>query len=149
MKLFKKLLLMEISVEIYACVYFLCNLTFYCTVQLVRGSQEANIWVMLQMIIVAYVGQYIYVIFGDIEKSGHFGWKEGITQLMIFSLYAVVSYYGNWFDKKLPVMLGFFVYLVIMYSAVNWVMYISRRNDTKMLNNLLDEFKKKGGNADE
>lgn len=146
MKLLKKLFITEISVEIQTCVYYLCILFFYCMVQLVKGSSEVNIWIMLQILLVAYVCQYIYVFFGNIEEAGRVGKKEFMTQLVIYGVYTAASYLGNWFDRNPFIMGVFIVYLIIEYLLVSWVFYMKRKSDTKDLNELLEEFKKKGGN---
>ena len=55
MEKFRKFLLAEVGIEFKACMYFFAILFYYCIYRITQGSFQADMLVMLEMIITTYV----------------------------------------------------------------------------------------------
>lgn len=143
MKKIMRALAREVGIEFKACLYFFAILFFYCIYRITQGSYEAQMLVMLEMILTTYVMGYVQVYllrnFEESEKPGGF---ELLAVVGCSLVYAAISYFFGWFDGKLLPEVLFFVYVVICYVSLYGVYYVRRHWDTEELNKELEDFKK-------
>lgn len=143
MEKFKKYLAAEIGIEFKACLYFFVILFYYAMYKVTSGSLEANIIYMAEMILSTYFMGYIQVyLMRNFDEAEHFGIFEAVASLICTLLYATVSYFFGWFDKKVGVTAFFCGYLLFAYVCAFLVYKIKREMDTKQLNEELEDFKK-------
>ncbi len=149
MSRWKKYLTTEIGIEFKACLYFYCILFFYCIYQLIGRTFTADILIMAEMVLAAYLMGYVQVyLFNNFDESEKYGLKEGISSVICSLIYVLVSYLGGWFHRNLLLVLWFFLYMMFCYVIIFGVYKIKRDIDTKQLNKDLDSFKEhlnKGG----
>lgn len=146
MKRFKKYLSLEIGIDFKACVYFCVILFFYSLYQLWKGSFQANIIDMAEMIIMTYVMGYFQVyLLGGFDEEDKLGMKEIVKCIGCSFIYVIVSYVCNWFEKNIVASVVFFLYMLFGYLCVFLSYKIKRDIDTKQLNKDLEEFKNRKG----
>jgi hypothetical protein len=133
--LWERYLTKEIGIEFKACLYFFAILFFYCVYRMIGGIFDASILHMTVMIFTCYFIGYLQVyVFGNFDEADQLKVRECLGILICTLLYCIVSYFGNWFDKKLSVTLIFAAYLLITYVCV-FLIYKSKRTiDDKKLN---------------
>ncbi len=131
----------EIGIEFKACLYFFAILFFYCVYRMVCGVYDASILHMTEMIFTCYIIGYIQVyLFGNFDESEKFGVRETIGLIVCTGLYTAVSCIGNWFDGNVSVILGFALYLLVVYVCVVLIYRTKRKIDDKKLNDDLKLF---------
>lgn len=141
---FEKYLTQEIGIEFKACLYFYCVLFFYCIVMFFQGFDSVSILTMAEIIASNYVICYIQVyVFHNFDEADRLGINEGMGILVCTGAYTLLSYCLSWFERKPDITLYFALFLVFTYLCVFLVYKIKRNIDTKELNNLLTEYKKK------
>lgn len=134
----------EIGVEFKACLYFFCILFFYSVYRMVRGSFEASIVHMGEMILLTYTMGYVqlYLLANFDEGEGLKG-KEVRNILLCTGIYTVVSFWGRWFDRGLFATVCFALYMVFAYICAFLVYKIKREIDGKLLNEDLKAFQER------
>lgn len=133
----------EVGIEFKACLYFFAILFFYCIYRITQGSYEAQMLVMLEMILMTYAMGYVQVyLLRNFEESEKLGGFELLAGTGCSLVYAAVSYGFGWFDRELLPTVLFFVYVVICYVSIYGVYYVRRHWDTEELNKELEDFKK-------
>ena len=149
-KHFKKYFTTEIGIEFKACLYFFAILLYYSTYRIIGGSLDANIIVMAEIIASTYIMGYIQVyLLRNFDEAESFGPFELVAVTGCSLVYGAESYFLNWFDKDLVVSIIFVGYMLFCYLCVIAIYYFKRLIDTELLNEELEEFKKKGDNEDE
>ncbi len=139
--LWERYLTREIGIEFKACLYFFAFLFFYCVYKMICGSFEASIIHMAEMIFACYITGYVQVyVFGNFDEAESLKLRECLGMAVCTVLYGLVSYFGGWFDKKLPVTLGFAAYILVTYLCVFLIYRTKRRIDDKKLNEDLKLF---------
>ena len=147
MSRFKQYLGSEIGIEFKACLYFFAILFFYSMYRILQGSFFANIIVMAEMIFSTYIIGYIQVyLLGNFDEAEQMGWKEILGSFFCSILYTIVSIVGNWYDRNVTTTILFFCYILFCYICVFLVYKVKRDVDTAMLNQELENFKRKGNN---
>ena len=143
MKKFRKYLLAEVGIEFKACMYFFAILFFYCVYKITQGCFQADMLVMLEMILTTYVMGYVQVyLLKNFEESDHMGAFELLASIGCSLVYVGISFLFSWFDRKwLPEVL-FFAYVLICYISIFLIYYVRRHFDTEELNFELEAFKK-------
>ena len=131
----------EIGIEFKACLYFFAILFFYCCYRMINHSFDASILHMAEMIFACYIIGYIQVyLFANFDEADRLGTKE-ITGIVVCTIiYSLVSYFGNWFEKKIVVTLIMAAYILITYFCVFLIYKSKRRIDDKNLNEELKIF---------
>ena len=131
----------EIGIEFKACLYFFAILFFYCCYRMINHSFDASILHMAEMIFTCYIIGYIQVyLFANFDEADRLGTKE-ITGIVVCTIiYSLVSYFGNWFEKKIVVTLIMAAYILITYFCVFLIYKSKRRIDDKNLNEELKIF---------
>ena len=146
MKIIKKALLAEVRIEFKACLYFFAILFFYCVYRMIQGSFQADMLVMLEMILTTYAMGYIQVyLLRNFEESERLGGFEWLASLGCSLLYVGVSHLFAWFDRRLVAELLYFGYMMVCFVSVFWIYYIRRHWDTEELNQELEAFKREEG----
>lgn len=141
LSLWERYLTKEISIEFKACLYFFAILFFYCVYRLCIKVFDASILHMAEMIFSAYIMGYIQVfLLNNFDESEHLGLKEILSMIGCTAIYAVLSYFLNWFDKKPALSFGFAGYVLFLYLCVFLVYYSKRKIDDKKLNEELKLF---------
>ncbi len=139
--LWERYLTKEISIEFKACLYFFAILFFYCVYRLCIHVTVAEILHMTEMILLTYAIGYLQVyVFWNFDEAERFGAKEFFGAFCCVIIYSAASYVFNWFNKSIPLTIGFAVYVVVVYVSV-WLIYKVRRTiDDKLLNDNLALF---------
>lgn len=134
----------KIGTEIKCCLTFFLILCFYCLYRWIGGLTEAGIIHMLEMILLAYVLQWIQVlIHADFDEVDRLGLKEWMVILLGSLIYAFVGHIGKWFDNSIAVSIAFWFYMVIAYLCTFLIYKIKRVIDAKLLNMDLKHFKER------
>ena len=134
----------KIGTEIKCCLTFFLILCFYCLYRWIGGLTEAGIIHMLEMILLAYVLQWIQVlIHADFDEVDRLGLKEWMVILLGSLIYAFVGHIGKWFDNSIAVSIAFGFYMVIAYLCTFLIYKIKRVIDAKLLNMDLKHFKER------
>lgn len=134
----------KIGAEIKCCLTFLLIVTYYCIYRWICGFTEAGIIHMLQMVMLAYVLQWIQVLMhSDFDEVDRLSVKEWLLIMIGSAVYALAGYLFGWFDGNSSVVIGFGVYMVVTYLCTFWIYAIKRAIDAKMLNNDLKHFKER------
>lgn len=140
----KKYLASEIAIEFKAGLYFFAILFFYSMYRIWQGSFSASIIIMAEMISATYIMGYIQVYFmGNFDEAEQFGIKVGVASVFCSVIYTFVSFLFRWFDRNVTVTVLFFAYILFCYVCMFLVYKIKRDIDTIMLNQELDQFKKR------
>lgn len=141
---FERYLAEEISIEFKACLYFFCILFFYAMYRVINGNLEASIVHMGEMILLTYGMCYLQLyLMNNFDEGEHFGIKEIFYTILCVGIYTAISYLGNWFDKNLPVTLGYGVYMIFAYVCAFLVYKVKRTVDGKLLNEELKAFQER------
>lgn len=134
----------KIGAEIKCCLTFLLILCFYCVYRWLGGFTQAGIIHMLEMVLLAYVLQWIQVILhADFDEVDCLGLKEWLLMLLGSLVYTFAGYVGNWFDRRAGVGIGFWFYMVGAYLCTFLVYKIKRVIDAKHLNEDLKLFQER------
>lgn len=150
MSRFKQFLASEIGIEFKACLYFFAILFFYSMYQIWQGSFFVSIIVMTEMIFSTYIMGYIQVyLLGNFDEAERMGLKEILAGVFCSSLYTGVSFLGKWYDRSIAVGVLFFFYIMLCYVCAFLVYKIKRDVDTMLLNQELENFKKRKGSGED
>ena len=142
MERFKRIISLEIGIEIKACLYFSIILFFYFVYCIIRGSFYASIPLMAEMVVTVYAMNYFQVyLLQNFDESEHFDKKVACLSLMCSVLYAVICYWLKWFDRNPTATWCFFFYMILCYICVFLIHKIKRDIDTAHLNRELEQFK--------
>lgn len=142
MKSFEKFFANEIGVEIKACLYFTCMLTFYFIYRIITGSWEAEISHMIQMVISVYIiGCIQFWGLSNFDEMDEFCWKVVVYSLLCSFVYMILSFLLKWYDGNIVASVSFFVYMEICYISYFIIYKIKKRIDTEILNDELKQFK--------
>ncbi|MBQ7943648.1 MAG: DUF3021 domain-containing protein [Lachnospiraceae bacterium] len=139
-----RLLAQEIGVEFKASIYFLCVLAFYAIYRLLCGSLEASILHMVEMVCMTYVMGYVQLyLFDNFDEGEQLRGKEICYLLLCASIYALVSYWGRWFEGDIMVSVVFELYMIFAYFCAFLIYKIKRSVDEKLLNADLRAFQER------
>ena len=139
--LWERYLTREIGIEFKACLYFFAILFFYCVFRMIKGSFEASILHMAEMILSCYAICYIQLLaFNNFDEADKFGLREYIGVAVCTCLYGLVSFFGGWFEKNIYVTLLMAAYVILLYVCVFLIYKTKRRIDDKELNEELKIF---------
>jgi hypothetical protein len=142
--IWERYLTKEIGIEFKACLYFFAILFFYCVYRMTGGIFEASMLHMGEMILTCYAIGYIQVyLLWNFDEAERMGIKECLGILLCTCIYCLVSFIGNWFDRKLIPTLLLAVYLIVCYICVFVIYRSKRRIDDKKLNEDLRLFQTK------
>ena len=142
----KKYLSKEISIEFKAGLYFYAILFFYSLYRIGQGSFYADIIIMAEMILVAYVMGYVQVyLLGNFDEEEQFSVRTGLSSLFCSVLYTGASFLLHWFDQNVMATVMYFWYMLFCYVCMFLVYKIKRDIDTELLNQELEQFKKRKG----
>ena len=131
----------KIGVEIKCCLTFFMMLCFYSIYKLAIGSDSANIWHMLQMVLLAYVLDWIQLLLhADFDEVDSLGLKEWLVVLVGSAVYTAAAWLFCWFDGSVSVIIGFGAYMVAVYLCTFLIYAIKRGIDAKLLNEELKAF---------
>lgn len=140
--LWERYLTKEIGIEFKACLYFFAFLFYYCCYRLYMGRTVAEILHMAEMIFLTYAIGYLQVfVLWNFDESDAIGIKEICGACICTVIYALVSYFGNWFDHNVLTTIGFAVYVLFTYFCAYLVYKYRRKIDDKILNADLEQFK--------
>ena len=149
MSRFKQYLASEIGIEFKACLYFFAILFFYSMYRILQGSFFANIIVMAEMIFSTYIIGYIQVyLLGNFDEAEQLTWREILASVFCSIVYSGISFLGKWYDRNITVTVLFFCYILFCYICVFFVYKVKRDVDTAVLNQELENFKKKSNRSD-
>jgi len=142
MERFRKILSLEIGIEIKACLYFSIILFFYFVYCIIRGSSYASIPSMFEMVLTAYAMNYLQVyLLQNFDEAERFDKKVTLSSFGCAALYTAISHWAGWFDKDPAAALCFFFYMILCYVCVFLIHKIKRDIDTAHLNRELEQFK--------
>lgn len=131
----------KIGAEIKCCLTFFLILCFYCVYRWFSGFTEAGIIYMLEMVLLAYVLQWIQVlIHADFDEVDRLSVKEWLLIIIGSGVYGIAGHFFGWFDGNIAVGIGYGVYMIVTYLCTFLIYKIKRSIDAKMLNNDLKHF---------
>ena len=143
---FESYITKEIGIEFKACLYFFCILAFHCFVLVIQGTFQVSILTMAEMILTSYIICYIQVlVFRNFDEAEKLGTIEAVGILVCTGIYTAVSYFLNWFGRRADVTVYFMVFMLLSYICIYLVYKTKRSIDSRELNNLLREYKKRNG----
>lgn len=146
MSRFRKYLSKEIGIEFKAGLYFYAILFFYSLYRIGQGSFSADIIIMAEMMFVTYGMGYIQVyLLGNFDEEEQFSVKIGLSSLFCSGLYTVISFLLHWFDQNILATVMYFLYMLFCYVCMFLVYKLKRDIDTELLNQELEQFKKRKG----
>ena len=146
MSRFRKYLSKEIGIEFKAGLYFYAILFFYSLYRIGQGSFSADIIIMAEMMFVTYVMGYIQVyMLENFDEEERFSVRTGLSSLFCSVLYTVTSFLLHWFDQNILATVMYFLYMLFCYVCMFLVYKIKRDIDTELLNEELEQFKKRKG----
>lgn len=138
----QKYLTEEIRIDFKACLYFFCMVFFYSVYRIVKGSWEASIIHMAEMIAANYIMGYVQVyLMNNFDEADVFKVKEFLKTLLCSAVYAAVSLLCGWFDRSPIVTLSYLGYMVLCYICVFLSYKIKRDIDSKLLMEDLRKYK--------
>lgn len=138
----EKYLTRKIGVEIKCCLMFFMVMCFYAVYKLICGFQEANIFHMLEMVMLAYILGWIQMLLGsDFDEVDRLNLKDWFVVTGASVVYVLASLIFNWFDRSIAVTLIFALYMVISYLSIFLIHTMKRVIDAKLLNEDLEKFK--------
>lgn len=141
---FERYLAAEIGIELKAALYCCCLLFFESLYCLYKGSNSIPILIIFEMILACYFMGYVQVyLFNNFDEADRLGVRELLGIMLCTGLYTAVSYAFGWFDRKLLVTLLFAAYIVLSYACIFLVYLIRRRLESKILNEMLQDYKKR------
>lgn len=141
----ERYLLEEIGVEFKACIYFFCYLFYYSMYKLIGGSTDASIIHMAELIFLTYGMCYLQIyLMNCFDEGEEFRLKELLLSMLCGLIYTTASWFFGWFDKNVPVTIGFFLFVVFAYFCGFLVYKIRRTLESKALNEDLQAFKERG-----
>lgn len=139
---FEQYLVTEIGIEFKATLYFFCILFFESMYYLYKGANSIPIPIIIEMILACYFMGYVQVyLFNNFDEADRLGLRELFGIILCTGLYTAVSYAFGWFDRNLLVTLLFAAYIVLSYACIFLVYLIRRRLESKMLNEMLQDYK--------
>ena len=113
--------------------------------KLLGGSTSASIIHMAEMIFLTYVMCYVQIYFmKNFDEGEEFKLKELLLSMLCGAIFTIASWFFGWFDKNVPVTIGFFLFVVFAYFCGFLVYKIRRTLESKALNNDLKAFKERG-----
>ena len=140
----EKYLTRKIGVEIKCCVMFFMLLCFYASYKLICGFREANIFHMIEMVILAYLLGWIQMLAGsDFDEVDRLSAKDWAVVAGGSAVYSLASFMLRWFERDLTVTFVFAVYMVIAYLGIFLIHKMKRVIDAKFLNNDLQKFQQR------
>lgn len=143
---FEKYLTKEISIEFKACLYFYSILFFYSMVLILQGTYSVSILTMAEMIFTAYVICYIQMfVFHNFDEADRLGGIELLGIIVCTGIYTGLSYILKWFQRRTDITVYFTLFIIFTYICVCFINKAKRKIDSKELNNLLYEYKKRNG----
>lgn len=146
---FKKILLLEIGIEIKACLYFSIILFYYFLYQILQGDLYASIPIMVEMVLTVYAMNYVQVyLLKNFDEAERFDSKMTLLSVMCASIYTAISYFLSWYDRSVIFTAGFFFYMLLCYGCVFLIYKIKRDIDTVKLNQELEAFKNRKNKVD-
>lgn len=141
---FEKYLTRKIGVEIKCCVMFFMLLCFYAGYKLICGFHDANIFHMIEMVMLAYILGWIQMLIGsDFDEVDRLNIKDWFVVIGGSAIYSLASFAFSWFERNIVITLIFAVYMVIAYLGIFLIHTIKRAIDAKLLNNDLKKFKQR------
>lgn len=142
-------LTVKIGVEIRCCLPFFLMMFFYCVYCLLRGSAEANIWHITEMILMAYLFGWVQALLhADFDEMDGLGLKEWTVMIAGAAAYTVTAVLGGWFDGQALAAALFFVYMVGCGLCTVLICWIKRTIDARLLNDDLREFQQRSTEGD-
>lgn len=138
----KKFIILEVGIEIKACLYFSIIVFYYFMYQILQGSFYASIVLMIEMVLTAYAMNYIQVyLLKNFDEAEKIDIKVTLLSFACAAVYTAISYLLSWYDRSVIATAGFFVYMLLCYSCVFLIYKIRRDIDTRELNQELEAFK--------
>lgn len=134
----------DIGIEIKACLYFCCILAYYFIFRIIRGSWDASIIHMIEMICATYVIGYLqFYVMANFDEEDEFSWRIVVYSLLCSLIYMVVAIFCKWYDGMAFVNAGFFAFMEFCYLSYFFIYRMKKRIDTRILNHELREFQER------
>ncbi len=142
MKNFEKFLAKELGIEFKAAIYFYTIIFFYFVYQLLQGSRQVDIVVLIEMMATTYIMGYIQVfLLGNFDEAEHVDLSVVLKVIFGALVYTGVSFFAKWFDRNLLVTGIYFVFMLVCYGCAYWAYSVKRVVSTREMNEELLAFK--------
>lgn len=142
---FERFMVYEMNVEFKVCVYFSCILFFYCVFAFLQGNREVSMLALVQMLFTTYgIGLFQAYVLHNFDEADALTKSEIASIVFCTVLYTGASYLFNWFGQQQIATALFVVYMVLVYLSMYLLYKVKREVETKELNNMLEDYKKRG-----
>lgn len=144
MRKFEKFLAKELGIEFKAAIYFYTIIFFYFVYQLLQGSSQVDIMVLIEMMATTYIMGYIQVfLLGNFDEAEQVDLAVVIKVICGALVYTGVSYFARWFDRDLAVTGIYFIFMIACYGCAYWAYSVKRVVSTREMNEELIAFKQR------
>ena len=134
----------DIGIEIKACLYYCCILAYYFIFRIIRGSLDASIIHMIEMICATYIIGYLqFYVMANFDEEDEFSWRIVVYSLLCSFIYMIVAVFCKWYDGMFFVNAGFFAFMEFCYLSYFFIYRMKKRIDTRILNHELREFQER------
>lgn len=140
----------ELYNEFLACGYFTVMVFMYGIIVLILGKKEINVIILFEMYFINYALSTLQKILLDSQKE--YSKRTFLTRATFLSilsaiLVAIVSSIGGWFHG-MPIWSGALIISMLLLSYITvWVILsLSKKYDSKQLNDQLANYKRKHQN---
>ena len=100
--------------------------------KLICGSIDASIIHMGEMIFLTYGMCYLQIyLMKGFDEGEEFKLRELLLSIVCSIIYTTASWFFGWFDKNVPVTIGFFLFVVFAYFCGFLVEKIRRTLESK------------------
>ncbi len=148
MKRIKEMLLTEIGIEFKAALYFYPILFFYMGYELISDRTQLDIFSVVQMIAATYLMGFAQVyLMENFDEAECVTWKEICKAAICSAIYTGAGWLLCWFDRSVPVTIGFFFFMLVCYGCAYWLYSFRRSASTKTLNRELEAYKQRKYNT--
>lgn len=142
MRKFEKFLAKELGIEFKAAIYFYTIIFFYFAYQLLQGSSQVDILVLIEMMATTYIMGYIQVfLLGNFDEAEQVDFAVVVKMICGALIYTAVSFLGKWFDCNLVITGIYFVFMLFCYVCAYWAYSVKRVVSTREMNEELNTFK--------
>ena len=142
MRKFEKILAKELGIEFKAAIYFYTIIFYYFVYQLLQGSSQVDILVLIEMMATTYIMGYIQVfLLGNFDEAEHVNLSVVVKVVCGAFIYTCVSFFGKWFDRNLVITGVYFVFMLFCYVCAYWAYSVKRVVSTREMNEELNTFK--------
>jgi len=144
MKKWSEMLKTEMDVEMFSATHWIAIAWCYAFIRWIFKEDGVNFFILTQMGIVAYLmswGQKLLFVNATLYKKITQRWRRVLWVCIPFTLLIVAQYIFHWFSKKEWMEVAIYdAMLLFFFVVVEILIHLIYKEDTKVLNDLLQEY---------